>query len=45
VNPRLRTAGITGRRARKAGLPRRPQHGLTPVLGSREPALASRKAA
>ncbi len=32
VNPRLRAAGITGRRARRAGLPRRPQLGLTPVL-------------
>ncbi len=38
VNPRLRAAGITGRRARKAGLPTRPQHGLTPVLRSREAA-------
>jgi peptide/nickel transport system permease protein len=38
VNPRLRAAGITGRRARKAGLPRRPQPGLTPVLRSREAA-------
>jgi peptide/nickel transport system permease protein len=38
VNPRLRAAGITGRRARKAGLPRRPKHGLTPVLRSREAA-------
>jgi peptide/nickel transport system permease protein len=35
VNPRLRAAGITGRRARRAGLPRRPQLGLTPVLGVR----------
>jgi peptide/nickel transport system permease protein len=35
VNPRLRGAGITGRRARRAGLPRRPQLGLTPVLPSR----------
>jgi peptide/nickel transport system permease protein len=32
VNPRLRTGGITGRRARRAGLPRRPRLGLTPVL-------------
>ena len=31
VNPRLRAAGITGRRARRAGLPRRPHLGLTPV--------------
>ena len=32
VNPRLRAAGISGRRARRAGLPRRPKLGLTPVL-------------
>jgi len=34
VNPRLRsgTGGVSGRRARRAGLPRRPQLGLTPVL-------------
>ena len=32
VNPRLRAAGVTGRRARRAGLPRRPKLGLTPVL-------------
>jgi peptide/nickel transport system permease protein len=36
VNPRLRAGGITGRRARRAGLPRRPQLGLTPVLGVRK---------
>ncbi len=35
VNPRLRAAGITGRRARRAGLPRRPVLGLTPVLSRR----------
>ena len=35
VNPRLRAAGVTGRRARRAGLPRRPQLGLTPVLSGR----------
>ena len=35
VNPRLRAAGITGRRARRAGLPRRPHLGLTPVLPGR----------
>ncbi|HJY95570.1 MAG TPA: ABC transporter permease [Streptosporangiaceae bacterium] len=34
VNPRLRGAGLTGRAARRAGLPRRPQLGLTPVLRS-----------
>jgi peptide/nickel transport system permease protein len=39
VNPRLRAAGVTGRRARRAGLPRRPRLGLTPVL--REPRRAS----
>src|SRR6202050_937570 len=34
VNPRLRsgTGGVSARRARRAGLPRRPQLGLTPVL-------------
>lgn len=42
VNPRLRATGIsglTGRRgrgARRAGLPRRPQLGLTPVVGVRK---------
>ena len=35
VNPRLRAAGVTGRRARRAGLPRRPRLGLTPVLPGR----------
>ena len=35
VNPRLRAAGVTGRRARRAGLPRRPRLGLTPVLSGR----------
>jgi peptide/nickel transport system permease protein len=35
VNPRLRGAGITGRRARRAGLPRRPRLGLTPVISGR----------
>jgi peptide/nickel transport system permease protein len=36
VNPRLRggTGAVSGRRARRAGLPRRPQLGLTPVLSS-----------
>ena len=37
VNPRLRGAGSGGvsrRAARRAGLPRRPQLGLTPVLRS-----------
>jgi len=36
VNPRLRggAAGISGRRARRAGLPRRSHLGLTPVLGT-----------
>jgi peptide/nickel transport system permease protein len=35
VNPRLRgsgAGGVSGRRARRAGLPRRPQLGLTPVV-------------
>ena len=35
VNPRLRASGVTGRQARRAGLPRRPQLGLTPVLSTR----------
>ena len=35
VNPRLRAAGVTGRHARRAGLPRRPKLGLTPVLSGR----------
>jgi peptide/nickel transport system permease protein len=35
VNPRLRAAGLTGRRARRAGLPRRARLGLTPVLPGR----------
>jgi peptide/nickel transport system permease protein len=35
VNPRLRAAGVTGRQARRAGLPRRPKLGLTPVLPGR----------
>jgi len=42
VNPRLRgtgPTGLSGRRARREGLPRRPQLGLTPVLP------ASRRAA
>lgn len=44
VNPRLRDAGLTGRRARRAGLPRRPKLGLTPVLPSR-PAPPAREVA
>ena len=41
VNPRLRAGGaggISGRRARRAGLPRRPELGLTPVLRASEKA-------
>src|SRR5215470_5508978 len=34
INPRLRAAGLTRRKARQAGLPRRAQVGLTPVLSS-----------
>ena len=48
VNPRLRAAGVTGRRARRAGLPRRPKLGMTPVLRPSTAARASwrtRKAA
>jgi peptide/nickel transport system permease protein len=36
INPRLRAAGLTGRAARRAGLPRRSQIGLTPVLRPEE---------
>jgi peptide/nickel transport system permease protein len=32
VNPRLRGGGVSHRVARRAGLPRRPELGLTPVL-------------
>lgn len=32
INPRLRAAGLTRRKARQAGLPRRAPLGLTPVL-------------
>jgi peptide/nickel transport system permease protein len=32
INPRLRAAGLTRRRARRAGLPRRVPLGLTPVV-------------
>jgi peptide/nickel transport system permease protein len=32
INPRLRAAGLTGRTAKRVGLPRHPQLGLTPVL-------------
>jgi len=35
VNPRLRASGLTGRQARRAGLPRRPKLGLTPVRSDR----------
>ena len=38
VNPRLRAAGVTGRQARRAGLPRRPRLGLTPVISGRRAA-------
>ena len=34
INPRLRAAGLTRRQARQAGLPRRVQLGLPPVLSS-----------
>jgi len=37
INPRLRLAGLTGRRARRAGLPTRPRLGLTPVLKPARP--------
>jgi peptide/nickel transport system permease protein len=41
VNPRLRASGLTGRRARRAGLPRRPRLGLTAVLPPRAAAAAA----
>jgi len=34
INPRLRAAGLTGRQARRAGMPRHPRLGLTPVIAS-----------
>ncbi len=37
INPRLRAAGLTRRRARQAGLPRRVQLGLTPVMRQTKP--------
>ena len=46
VNPRLRgggVAGISGRRAKRAGLPKRPQLGLTPVLRAGAPMLDARR--
>jgi peptide/nickel transport system permease protein len=42
INPRLRAAGLSRRTARQAGLPRRSQLGLTPVLrrpGQPDPAV------
>lgn len=38
INPRLRAAGLTRRRARQAGIRRRPQLGLTPVIHVAQPA-------
>src|SRR5262249_61309583 len=37
INPRLRVAGLTRRRARKTGLPRRFPLGVTPVRQPRAP--------
>src|SRR5579859_7400067 len=41
INPRLRAAGLSRRRARKAGLPRRFPLGVTPVTRSRVPVLSA----
>jgi len=38
INPRLRSAGLSRRQARKTGLPRRLPLGLTPVARPRDPA-------
>ncbi|HTQ89369.1 MAG TPA: ABC transporter permease [Streptosporangiaceae bacterium] len=40
INPRLRAAGLSRRRARKAGLPRRFPLGVTPVTRPRSPVPA-----
>ena len=37
INPRLRAAGLTRRRARQAGLPRRVPLGMTPVVRKQAP--------
>jgi peptide/nickel transport system permease protein len=39
INPRLRSAGLSRREARKTGLPRRFPLGVTPVARPREPVL------
>jgi peptide/nickel transport system permease protein len=38
INPRLRASGLTARKRRKAGLPRRARLGFTPVMPSDHPA-------
>jgi peptide/nickel transport system permease protein len=41
INPRLRAAGLSKRGMRKAGLPRHPKLGLTPVVRTRTPQAAA----
>jgi peptide/nickel transport system permease protein len=46
INPRLRAAGLSKKGMRKAGLPRNPKLGLTPVVRNRpRPATAAATAA
>ena len=47
INPRLRAAGLSRRGMKKAGLPRHPKLGLTPVVRTapREPAAQTAQAA
>jgi peptide/nickel transport system permease protein len=43
INPRLRASGLSGKLRRRAGLPRRPRLGFTPVLRqSRPPVVTAR---
>jgi peptide/nickel transport system permease protein len=45
INPRLRSAGLSSKSARKAGLPIRPTLGLTPVVRHEPAAAVARPAA
>ena len=45
INPRLRSAGLSRRQARKTGLPRRFPLGVTPVTRPRDPAFPAATAA
>jgi len=45
INPRLRSAGLSRRQARKTGLPRRFPLGMTPVTRPRDPAFPAATAA